>query len=108
MPVFIFQLLIVLFAVGTVINIVKLKQNGTLGIRGTIFWVLFWAGVAGVVIWPQGVQTIARTFGIGRGSDFVLYISVITLFYLVFRLHIKIENMSREVTKIVRKNTLDK
>jgi len=108
MPIIIFQSLIVLFAVATIINIVKLKQQGKLGMRGTLFWILFWVGVSVVVIWPYSVQMIARTFGIGRGSDFVLYISVITLFFLVFRLHIKIENINRDVTRVVRQKAIEK
>ncbi len=108
MPIIIFQSLIILFAFATIVNTIKMKQKGTLGIRGAIFWILFWIGVALVVIWPQSVQMIAHSFGIGRGSDFVLYISVITLFFLVFRLHIKIENMNRDVTKVVRAKSLEK
>lgn len=108
MPIIIFQSLIILFAFATIVNTIKMKQKGTLGIRGAIFWILFWIGVALVVIWPQSVQMIAHSFGIGRGSDFVLYISVITLFFLVFRLHIKIENMNRDVTKVVRAKSLER
>lgn len=108
MPLFIFQSLIVLFALATLYNVVKLKQKGTIGIRGAIFWTLFWLGVSVVVMWPQGVQIIARTFGVGRGTDFVLYISVITLFFLIFRLHIKIENIARSITKIARREALEK
>ncbi len=108
MSILIFQLLVVLFALATLVNIVQLKNKGTLGVKGTFFWILFWLGVSLVVMWPNSVQMIASAFGIGRGSDFVLYISVITLFFLVFRLHIKIENMNRDVTKVVREKALKK
>lgn len=108
MSIVIFQLLVVFFAIATLVNIVQLKNKGTLGVKGTFFWILFWVGVSLVVMWPNSVQMIARVFGIGRGSDFVLYISVITLFFLVFRLHIKIENMNRDVTKVVREKALKK
>jgi len=108
MPIIIFQSLIILFAFATIVNTLKMKQKGTLGIRGAVFWIVFWVGVAVVVIWPQSVQMIADSFGIGRGSDFVLYISVIMLFFLVFRLHIKIENMNRDVTKVVRAKSLER
>ena len=106
MSLFFFQLLVVLFAAVTILNIFQLKQKGILGTRGALFWILFWLSVAVAVAWPSTVQMIARSFGIGRGSDFVLYISVITLFFLVFRLHIKIENMNRDVTRVVREKAL--
>lgn len=107
MSLIIFQSLIILFALFTIVNIFRLRRQGALGIWGVLFWVLFWIGVSLVVLWPQGVQMIARTFGIGRGSDFVLYISVITLFFLLFRLHIKIESIGREVTRVVRTKAID-
>lgn len=106
MSLYIFQLLIIVFAFATIIEVIKLKQKGNLGNRGAFFWITFWLGVSGAVLWPQGVQMMARSFGIGRGSDFVLYISVVTLFFLVFKLHIKIENMNRDVTKVVRQKTI--
>jgi hypothetical protein len=108
MSLLIFQFLIVVFAFATIFEVVKLKQKGNLGSRGAFFWIFFWLGVCAVVVWPAGVQMLARTFGIGRGSDFVLYISVVTLFFLVFKLHIKIENMNRDVTKVVREKSLSK
>ncbi len=107
MPLFIFQSLVLVFALVTIFSIVRLKKQGLLGIRGAIFWICFWLCVSGVVFFPQSVQVIARTFGIGRGSDFVLYISIITLFSLVFRLHIKLESIGRDVTKVVRKKSFD-
>ncbi len=107
MPLFIFQSLVCIFALVTIVSIFRLKQKGLLGVRGAIFWIFFWLGVSFVVFSPQSLQMIARTFGIGRGSDFVLYISVITLFSLIFRLHIKIESIGRDVTKVVRKESLD-
>lgn len=108
MSLLIFQLIVVLFAIATIFNILQMKQKGSLTPRASLFWVLFWFAVAGAVIRPDSIQMIARTFGIGRGSDFVLYISVITLFFLVFRLHIKIEKINRDVTKVVREKSLKK
>ena len=77
-----------------------------MGLLGALFWSFFWCAVIVVVLWPTTVQMLADTFGIGRGSDFVLYISVALLFFLLFRLHIKIENMNKNITKIVRRDSL--
>jgi len=82
------------------------RKEGLLGPKGTIFWILFWLAVIIVVLWPDTVAQIANVFGIGRGADFVIYSAFVLLFYLVFKLHTKIESIGRDVTKVVRKNAL--
>ena len=108
MSLLIFQLLVVVFSLFAIINVWSLKNKGSLGLKGASFWIFFWIGVSIFVMWPDGVQKAARAFGIGRGSDFILYISVVTLFYLVFKMHIKIEVINLDITKVVRMETIEK
>ncbi len=103
-----FQILFILFALYAIFFIMKKKQDELLGPRGMIFWILFWIGVIVVVAWPNSTTRIAHLFGIGRGSDLVMYIGLGLLFFIVFRLHIKIEAMNRDVTKVVREKALKK
>lgn len=107
MQLFLFQSLIAIAALVAVLNVLRRFREGTFGIRGTIFWCFFWIAVCILIFWPQGVQMVARTFGIGRGSDFIFYVSIVILFNVVFRLHIKIEQMARQITKMVRKDALE-
>lgn len=103
-----FQILFIFFALYSIFFVVKKKQDELLGPRGMFFWVLFWFGVIVVVVWPEGTIKLAHVFGIGRGADLVMYLALATLFFIVFRLHIKIEAMNRDVTKVVREKALDK
>ncbi len=103
-----FQSLFVLFSLYSIFFVIKKKRDELLGPRGMFFWILFWIGVITVVVWPDGTAKIAHVFGIGRGADFVMYVALATLFFIVFRLHIKIEAMNRDVTKVVREKALKK
>ncbi len=103
----IFQVLFSLFAFFAIISVIKRKKTGEIGKKGAFFWVLFWLSTLVAVLWPESTNILANSLGIGRGSDFVLYISIIVIFYLLFRLHIKIESIGRDVTKVVRKEALD-
>lgn len=103
-----FQILFILFAGFTIINIFKMKMAGSLGAKGAAFWILFWLSAIVAVMWPDSTTILANRFGIGRGTDFVLYISIAIIFYLIFKLHIKIESIGRDITKIVRKESLEK
>ena len=58
--------------------------------------------------WPNGTTILANNLGIGRGADLILYISIVILFYLVFKLHVKLESVGRDIAKVVRQDSLDK
>ena len=103
----IFQTLFTLFAFFAIFSVVKRKKAGEIGKKGAFFWILFWLATLVAVLWPNSTNVLANALGIGRGADFVLYISIIVIFYLLFRLHIKIEGVSRDITKVVRKDSLE-
>jgi len=98
----VFQIIFVLFTFFAISSVIKKKKQGLLGPKGTIFWIIFWIAVAIAVAWPESTAKIAKIFEIGRGVDFVFYIAIATLFYLIFKLHIKVETIARDVTKVVR------
>ncbi len=102
----IFQILFVIFSLLAIAAVVRRRREGALGPKGLIFWTLFWIAVVVVVIWPETASMLAARFGIGRGSDFVLYVSIAIIFFLLFRLNVKIEGMNRDITKIVRTESL--
>ena len=69
-------------------------------------WLILWLAAAVVVIWPQLTVDIANRVGVGRGSDLVIYLAVIFLFYTNFRLLLRIEKMEKNLTKVVRDEAL--
>ena len=71
-----------------------------------LFWVVFWVMVVVVVVLPWTTTLLADWIGIGRGVDLVIYFSTIVLFYLIFRLFVRIEKMEKNITKIVEKNAI--
>ncbi|MBI5222071.1 MAG: DUF2304 domain-containing protein [Candidatus Magasanikbacteria bacterium] len=103
----IFQLLFILFPLFAIISVIKRKREGLLGPRGTIFWVLFWLAAAVFVWWPDSTTIVANKFGIGRGADLVFYVSLVVIFYILFKLNVKLESVGRDVTKVVRNKALD-
>jgi hypothetical protein len=104
----IFQALFSIFAVLAILAVIKKSKENLLGPKGVFFWITFWVGVLVVVFWPESASLVATKFGIGRGSDFVFYLAFVVLFYLVFRLHIKIESVGRDITRVVRKLAMDR
>jgi hypothetical protein len=97
-----FQILFCCFALFAIFAVIQKRTQQDIGPRGTFFWVLFWIAGMGVVLVPNSTHRIAALFGIGRGVDFMFYISFAAVFFLLFRLHVKIEHVSRSVTKLTR------
>ena len=97
-----FQILFILFSLVALWSIVDRGRNGGMGPKGIAFWILFWMAADIAVIWPSTTSVVANFFGIGRGSDFVVYVSLALIFFILFRLHIKIEGVNRDLTTVVR------
>ncbi|MFH1286165.1 MAG: DUF2304 domain-containing protein [Candidatus Magasanikbacteria bacterium] len=103
----IFQVLFLLFVFFAILSVLKRRKEGLLGPKGMFFWIIFWAAAATAVLWPNSTTILANYLGIGRGTDLVVYVSLAIMFFVIFRLHIKIESIGRDVTKVVRKEALE-
>ena len=87
----------------TIFRFIKKEIRG----RELTAWLVFWVLVTAAVVWPTGTDYLANTVGVGRGVDLLLYISVLVIFYLVFRILVRLEKIDRQITKVVRKVALD-
>lgn len=67
-----------------------------------VFWLVFWVGVSIVSLVPQLTDKLANLVGVGRGADVAVYISIVSLFALCFMLLMKIEDLERDLTRLVR------
>jgi hypothetical protein len=94
-----------LFAVSRVI--LRLK-DGTLALNNFIFWASLFAIALIGVVKPEITTWVAQELGINRGSDVVVYASILLMFYLIFRTNILLENLRHDLTEPVRKLALKK
>ncbi len=77
-------------------------KDGSLNLFSFTFWFgLFIFALIGVFK-PELTSIVAQKVGINRGSDAVIYASIILLFYLIFRTNILLENLRHDLTKLVR------
>lgn len=101
------QVILSIFLLFALSRVVLQVRTAKLTISAFLFWTaLFILALAGVLD-PNLTSYVAKYVGIGRGTDIVLYLSIVLLFYLVFRLSISLEEVRREVTKLVRKLALE-
>lgn len=73
-----------------------------------LFWLAFWI-VAGVVVvllkWLD--QVVAKLGFSGSGIEVLLYISTAVMFYLIFRLRLRLTKIEQNLTKIVTEIALN-
>jgi len=89
-------------AIGFIVNTWRRERAGEIPRLGAIVWSVLWGAVGVVALFPGLASWLAATVGVGRGADAVLYLSVIVLFWLVFRLALRQRQQERELTKLVR------
>jgi len=61
-----------------------------------------WWGLLVFTFFPETLNIIGRIFGLQRGAEVLVYMSIIFLFYFVLLLLRKVEATREEVTKLVR------
>ncbi len=102
----IIKLVITVFIIFVVSRISLRFKKNDITLREFLIWLLFWVLVAAAAWVPKRTDAIAQFLGVERGADLLVYVSIIVLFFIVFKLLTKIEKIDRDVTKIVREIAL--
>lgn len=67
---------------------------------------LFILAAGSSVFFPQAWTVVAKFFGIGRGADLLLYITVITFLGFVASTYRRFQRMERDITELARQLAL--
>ena len=82
-------------------------QNKDITGRELGIWLIFWVFVSLATLVPQQTDVMAQFLGVGRGADLLVYLSIIALFFVVFKIIVKLEKIDRDITKVVRQTALE-
>ena len=100
------QLVLLIFIVFAASRAVLQFRGGSIRFSALLFWLMIWVFAVVAIFYPEETTKLARLAGIGRGVDVVLYVSIAILFYLVFRLHVYMEHLRTEISKLIREISL--
>lgn len=84
-----------------VVLLVRQWQRRQIPIHWMVFWLAIWVGAATIIWQPEITSYIANRVGVRRGADLAIYSSVVLLFYIIFRLLLRIERLERLMTTLV-------
>lgn len=102
----IIQVLISLFGFAAFGATLRRFKKGTIGRIEFVLWTVLWIAVV-VLVWnPTVTNRVAGILGVGRGADAVFYVSIVLLFFAVFRLYGRLENLEHKLSELVKKIAL--
>jgi len=102
------QIILLFFIALLIFRTIRRLRDGVIR-RGSFFgWMLIWLLGAVVVIIPETTSRIADIVGVGRGVDVVVYLGLLLLFFLIFKLYNRTLSMEQEITRLVRALALKK
>jgi hypothetical protein len=102
------QVILVLFIIFAVSKVALRYKDKVISLQEFILWTIFWFMVGFVVIFPQTTAYVANLVGVGRGVDLVIYLAILILFYLVFRILVRLDKIEKNITQIIRQDALNK
>jgi len=95
------QYILIIVIVFILWQTVKKFKERSISLRELLFWMIFWVVVGTAVLLPQVTVFLANYLGVGRGSDLVIYASLIFIFYMIFRLFVRQQKIEKNISKIV-------
>lgn len=98
----IIQILMVLFALFAWSRAALRLKDKSIKIGEFIFWSVLWLSLIIFSISPALLQFLSNVLGIQRATDLAIYVSIIVLFYLMFRVYVKVDKQGQEITHVVR------
>ncbi|MFC1626996.1 DUF2304 domain-containing protein [Patescibacteria group bacterium] len=100
------QIIFATFLIFAITRVLLRLKDGALAFNAFFFWlVVFILSLVGVIR-PELTSVVANWLGINRGSDVVVYASILLIFYLIFRTNILLENLRHDLTRLVRQLAL--
>ena len=96
------QLLLIAFVIFVLVGLIRRFRRGDIRQRSLVVWGVLWILIIAAVSMPQTTEILARILGVGRGVDAALYLSIVLLFYLQFKMFSRMEKMERTITAAIR------
>lgn len=101
------QIIALVLIIIFITRLTLLKKNNKIQKNEYIFWMIFWTLAWLAILFLKQLDTLLIDFGFsGSGINFLLYLAVLFLFYLIFRLRLKILDLDTKITRLLRELAL--
>lgn len=100
------QILVTIFSVLVIGKALAKFQKKEVHGKTVLAWSLFWIVVIFFIWQPNLTDYLAAFLQVTRGADAVFYLSIIVIFYLLFRMFTRLERIESDITTLVREIAL--
>jgi hypothetical protein len=99
-------LIIIIFFFTKILNQKRKKQISS---NEFTLWTVFWSLAALAIVFIKQIDVLFAKIGFSEPSiSFLFYISVVVLFYLIFKLRLRMAKLEKNITEVVRNIALKK
>lgn len=81
-------------------------RQGRRRVKVFLVWIFFWVLIGAIAFFPKISYLIAKISGFEDNVNALIFISLGTLFYLLFRLLLYIETLDEKISQLVRSKAL--
>jgi len=101
------QIIITILVILILSVIVNKKSQSKISLSQAVIWTILWLIILLVFWYPELASYLATALGIGRGADLIIYLAVLAIFYMIFRMYLRLDKFNSDLTKVVRQVGLD-
>lgn len=92
-----------------VVRLIRQKNQAKISPSEFYLWLIFWILAGGAIALIKHIDRLVAYLGFsGSGINVLLYLAVIILFYLIFRLRLSLARLDQDITTLNRQITLDR
>lgn len=103
------QILAIIIITFFVSRLLEQKKKKQISGNEFILWLSFWGLGALAVIFLKPLDSLVKHLGFSSSAiNYLLYLAILVLFYLVFKLRLKISKLDKDLTEINRHLSLNK
>jgi len=103
------QIIALLILVFFVLKLTVQWRKKTININEFIFWLIFWLVASLLIIFIKPIDQLVINMGFSSsGINLIFYVAVLFLFYLIFKMRLKMVKMEKDITDLRRELTLKK
>jgi len=103
------QIIAILIIVFFLIRLFKQKRNGQITPNEFSIWLIFWLIALIAIILLKQIDILVADLGFsGTGINILVYLAVLALIYLVFRMRLNIAKMEKNISELNQALTLKK
>jgi hypothetical protein len=84
------------------------KKKKNINFSEFVLWIIFWLLAALAIIFLKQIDIFVSGLGFSStGINFLLYLATMILFYLIFKLRLRLNNLENKLIKLTRNTAIN-